>query len=92
MVQGERSGVKVRLRVEDKPCDVLFGHAGQLVGEDILQAHQPHEDLLAGLLGERVADDVELDDATALFQTGRLIPRRVGRQQAGLEMDKHKCT
>lgn len=71
-------------RVKDEASDVLLGHAGQLVREDILQPHQPHQDLLVGFLRERVADNVELDDATALLQPRRLIPRRVGRQQAGL--------
>lgn len=37
-------------RVKDEAGDVLLGHAGQLVGEDVLQAHQPHQDLLVGFL------------------------------------------
>ena len=73
------------IRVEDQACDILLGHAGELVGEDVLQAHQPHQDPLVGLLVERVADHVELDDAPPLLKASGLVPRRVRRQQAGLE-------
>lgn len=71
-------------RIEDQPRDVLLGHAGQLVGEDVLEADEPHEDPLVGLLVEGVADDVELNHAPALLQTGSFVARRVSRQQAGL--------
>lgn len=71
-------------RIEDQPRDVLLGHAGQLVGEDVLEADEPHEDALVGLLVEGVADDVELNHAPALLQTGSFVARRVSRQQAGL--------
>lgn len=37
-------------RIKDQPCDVLLGHAGQLVGEDVLKAYEPHQDPLVGLL------------------------------------------
>lgn len=71
-------------RVEHQPSDVLLGHAGQLVREDVLQADQPHQNLLVGLLGERVPDDVELYDAAPLLQPGRLVAGGVRRQQVGL--------
>lgn len=71
-------------RVEDQACDVLLRHAGQLVGEDVLKADQPHQDPLIGLLVQRVADDVEFNHAPALLQTGGFVPRRVSRQQIGL--------
>lgn len=45
------------------------------MGEDVLQAHQPHQDLLVGLLRERVTDHVELYNASPLLQAGSLIPR-----------------
>lgn len=72
------------LRIKYQPCDVLFGHARQLMGENILQADQPHQNLLVGFLGKRVSDDVELYDATPLLQSGSLIAGSVGRQQVGL--------
>lgn len=40
----------VHSRIEDEPCDVLLGHAGQLMGEHVLEADQPHQDPLIGLL------------------------------------------
>ena len=54
------------------------------MGEDILQPHEPEQHPPVGLGGQRVADDVELDDAAALLQAGCLVPSCVGRQQAGL--------
>lgn len=54
------------------------------MGEDVLQTDQPHQDLLVGLLGKRVPDDVELDDAPPLLQPGRLVAGGVGSQQVGL--------
>lgn len=66
-------------RVKHQPRDVLFGHAGQLVREDILKTHKPHQDLLVGLLGEGVSDDVELDDAAPLFQPGSLVAGSIRR-------------
>lgn len=41
--------------------------------EDVLKAHQPHQDLLVGLLGKGVSDDVELNNAAPLFQPGSLV-------------------
>ena len=59
---------KVRdIRVKDEACDVFFGHAGQLMGEDILKAPHPHQDLLVGLLVEGVANDVEFNHTSSLF-------------------------
>lgn len=52
--------------------------------EDILQADQPHQDFLVGLLGKRVSDDMELYDAPPLLQPGSLITGSVWRQQIGL--------
>lgn len=72
------------VRVKDEAGDILLGHARQLVREDILQPHQPQQHPPVGLGRERVADDVELDDATALLQAGRLVPGCIGRQQARL--------
>lgn len=54
------------------------------MGEDILQANQPHQDFLVGLLGKRVSDDMELYDAPPLLQPGRLITGSVWRQQVSL--------
>lgn len=54
------------------------------MGEDVLQAHQPHQDLLVGLLRKRVTDHVELYNASPLLQTRCLIPRRIGRQETCL--------
>lgn len=71
-------------RVKDEAGDVLLGHARQLVGEDVLQPHKPEQHPPVGLGCQRVADDVELDDAAALLQAGRLVPGCVGRQQARL--------
>lgn len=64
-------------RVEDQPCDVLLRHAGQLVGEDVLKADEPHQDPLIGLLVQGVTDDVEFNHAPALLQTGGFITCRV---------------
>lgn len=52
--------------------------------EDVLQTDQPHQDLLIGLLGKRVPNDVKLDDAPPLLQPGRLIAGSVWSQQVGL--------
>lgn len=49
--------------------------------KDVLEADQPHQDLLVGLLGEGVSDDVELYDAPSLLQPGSLISGSVRRQQ-----------
>lgn len=54
--------------------------------ENILQADQPHQDLLVGLLGQRVSDDVELYDATPLLQPGGLITGSIRRQQISLRL------
>ena len=56
------------VRVKDEAGDVLLGHAWQLVGEDVLQPYEPQQHPPVGLGCERVADDVELDDAAALLQ------------------------
>lgn len=56
------------------------------MGEDVLQTDQPHQDLLVGLLGKRVSDDVELDDAPPLLQPGSLVTGGVWRQQISLAM------
>lgn len=71
-------------RVKDEAGDILLGHAWQLVGEDILQPHKPKQHPPIGLWCQRVADDMELDDAAALLQAGGLVPGCVGRQQACL--------
>lgn len=60
------------------------------MGEDVLQAHQPHQDLLVGLLRERVSDHVELYDASPLLQTCRLIPRCIRRQETRLGEQKER--
>lgn len=52
--------------------------------EDILQANQPHQDLLVGLLGKRVSNDVELYDSPPFLQPGSLITGSVRRQQISL--------
>lgn len=71
-------------RVKDEAGDILLGHARQLVGEDVLQPHKPKQHPPVGLGCQRVADDMELDDAAALLQAGCLVPGCVGRQQARL--------
>lgn len=55
------------------------------MGEDVLQADQPHQDLLVGLLRQRVSDDVELDDSASLLQPCRLVTGSVWCQQIRLE-------
>lgn len=42
--------VKMHSRIKDQPRDVLLGHAGQLVREHVLEADEPHQDPLIGLL------------------------------------------
>lgn len=81
---GRRLGSPGDARVKDEAGDILLGHAWQLVGEDVLQPHEPEQHPPVGLGRQRVADDVELDDAAALLQTGCLIPGCIGRQQASL--------
>lgn len=54
--------------------------------EDVLQANQPHQDLLVGLLRERVSNDVKLDDSPPLLQPGSLITGSIWRQQIRLAM------
>lgn len=54
------------------------------MGEDVLQAHEPHQDPLIGLLVQGVTDDMEFDHAPALLQTGGFVACRVSRQQTGL--------
>lgn len=74
------------LRVKHQPGDVLFRHARELVRENVLQTDQPHQDLLIGLLGKRVSNDVKLDDAPPLLQPGRLVACGVWRQQVRLSV------
>lgn len=52
--------------------------------EDVLQPDQPHQNLLIGLLGQRVSDDVELYDASPLLQPGGLIAGGVRREKVRL--------
>lgn len=73
------------VRVKNEPRDVLFGHPGQLVRENILKAHQPHQDLLVRLLVEGVPNDMKLYHAPSLFQPRSLISGRVGREETGLK-------
>lgn len=58
--------------------------------EDILQANQPHQDLLVGLLRKGVSNDVELYDAPPLLQPGSLITGSVRRQQISLAILTYK--
>lgn len=60
-------------RVKDQSCDVLFGHSRQLVREDVLEADEPHQDPLIGLLVQGITDDMEFDHAPALLQTGGFV-------------------
>lgn len=59
--------VRLRSRIKDQPCDVLLGHAGQLVREHVLEADEPHQDPLVGLLVQGVTDNVEFNHAPALL-------------------------
>ncbi len=59
--------VRFRSRIKDQPCDVLLGHAGQLVREHVLEADEPHQDPLVGLLVQGVTDNVEFNHAPALL-------------------------
>lgn len=59
--------VQFHSRIKDQPCDVLLGHPGKLVGEHVLEADEPHQDPLIGLLVQGVADDVEFDHPPALL-------------------------
>lgn len=52
--------------------------------EDVLQTNQPHQDLLIGLLGKGVSNDMKLDDAPPLLQPGSLITCSVWGQQVSL--------
>lgn len=52
--------------------------------EDVLEADEPHQDPLIGLLVQGVTDDMEFDHAPALLQTGGFVTGRVSRQQTGL--------
>lgn len=45
------------------------------MGEHILEADEPQHCLLGHLLGERVADQEELDDSRRLFLLGHLVTR-----------------
>lgn len=78
------------IRVEDEACDVLFGHSGQLVRENILKAHQPHQNLLVRLLVEGVTNDMKLYHASSLFQPCSLISCRVSREETGLTDENDK--
>lgn len=71
-------------RIKDQPSDVLLGHAGELVREHVLEADEPHQDPLIGLLVQRVTNNMEFNHPPALLQTGSFVTRRVSRQQAGL--------
>lgn len=55
------------------------------MGEDILQPHQPEQHTPVGLGRQRVANDVEFNDPSALFQASRFISSCVGRKQARLD-------
>jgi len=72
------------LRVKNDAGDVFFGHAWQLVGEYPLKSDKPQQDLVTGVGVQRVADDMEFDDATFFLQTSCVITRRVRRKQARL--------
>lgn len=45
--------------------------------EDVLEADEPHQDPLIGLLVQGIADDMEFDHAPALLQTGGFVACRV---------------
>lgn len=66
---------QITVPVKDKAGDVLHGHLGQLVGENILEANEPQHRLLGHLLGERVADQEELDGSRRLLLLGHLVTR-----------------
>lgn len=59
--------VRLCSRIKDQPCDVLLGHAGQLVREHVLEADEPHQDPLVGLLVQGVTDNVEFNHPPALL-------------------------
>ena len=65
------------LGIEHKPRDVLFRHTWKLVRKHVLQSDQPDGCLARGFLRKRVPDDMELDQATSLLTTRRLIPGRL---------------
>lgn len=71
-------GLSWDARVKDEAGDILLGHAWQLMGEDILQPHEPEQHPPVGLGRQRVADDMELDDATTFLQAGCLVPGCIG--------------
>ena len=80
----EKISVKSPSRVKDEPSDVLFGHAGQLVREDVLQPDQPDEGLSRGASGDGVRDDVKLNHPPPLLCTGRLVTSNVRVEQVDL--------
>ena len=63
------------LRVEDEAADVLFGHARQLMTEDVLQADEPDEFLLLGLPTQAVVDHHTLNDALLLLASRAFVTR-----------------
>lgn len=65
-------------RVKDEAGNIFLGHSWELVGEDILQPHEPEQHSPVGLGRQRVADDVEFNNATTLLQASRLISGCVG--------------
>ena len=67
----------MHLRIEHEPADVLFGHARQLVTEDVLQTDEPDELLVGRLTTQAVVHHHELDDAFLLFASRAFVTRRL---------------
>ena len=69
------------LRVEHQACDVLFGHARQLVRKDSLKTNQPGVHLLGRLVAERVVDYHKLDLALVFLYPRCLVSGSMGREK-----------
>lgn len=78
------------LRVENQACDVLLGHARQLVRKHSLKANQPDVHLLGGLVAERVVDHHKLDLALVFLYPRCLVPGSMSRKKGRLK--QHRCT
>lgn len=75
----------VYLRVEHQACDVLFGHARQLVWKHSLKTNEPGVHLLGRLVAERVVDDHKLDFAFVFLYPCCLVSGSMGWEQGGLK-------
>jgi len=79
------TGIMLDLRVKNNARNVFLRHPWELMWEDILKPDKPQQYLVSRISVQRVADDVEFDDAAFFLQTCRLVAWSVSREEACLQ-------